>query len=51
MNVIYLSVGKGKGMQISLPVSVSPARTGILHLPVLCTSQHWWGMKCQVLTN
>lgn len=42
---------KGKGMQISLPVSFSPARTGILHLPVLCTSQHWWVMKIQVLTS
>jgi len=38
-------------MQISLPAPVSPSHTGILHLPVLCTTQHWWVMKSQVLTS
>lgn len=38
-------------MQISLPFPISPAHTGILHLPVLCTTQHWWVMKSQVLTS
>lgn len=49
--MIYLSLGKGKDMQISLPFPVSPAHTGILHLPVLCNTQHWWVMKSQVLTS
>lgn len=38
-------------MQISLPAPVSPSHTGIFHLPVLCTTQHWWVMKSQVLTS
>lgn len=38
-------------MQISLPFPISPAYTGILHLPVLCTTQHQWVMKSQVLTS
>lgn len=38
-------------MHISLPVAISPAHVGILHLPVLCATQHWWVMKSQAVTS